>query len=100
MTDDNIIPFEHSIDAATDSTTDDLLAEDQARIAGVRSRLATVNELLSNVDKCCDMWQTGAGYTVTDIDMVERLVYSMEDVLYVGTKHPDDPDDPRGNAHD
>ena len=96
MTDDNIIPFDHSIDAATASTTDNLLAEDQARIAGVRTRLATVNELLSNVDKCCDMWQTGASYTVTDIDMVERLVYSMEDVLYVGTKDPDDPDDPPG----
>ena len=100
MTDDNIIPFDHSIDAATTSTTDDLLAEDQARIAGVRTRLATVNELLMNVDKCCDMWQTGASYTVTDIDMVERLVYSMEDVLYVGTKHEDEPHAPDGYDRD
>ena len=89
MTDDNIIPFDHSIDAATTDTTDDPLAEDQARIAHVRTRLATVNEMFVNIDKCCDMWQNGASYTVTDIDMVERLVHSMEDVLYVGTKSDD-----------
>lgn len=100
MTDDNIIPFDHSIDAATTSTTDDLLAEDQARIAHVRTRLETVNEMFANIDKCCDMWQTGASYTVADIDMVERLVHSMEDVLYVGTKSEDEPHAPDGYDRD
>ena len=100
MTDDNIIPFDHSIDATTPSTTDDTVTEDQARIAHVRTRLETVNELLMNVDKCCDMWQTGASYTVADIDMVERLVYSMEDVLYVGTKSEDEPHAPDGYDRD
>ena len=90
MTDDNIVQFDHSIDATTPSTTDDLVTEDHDRIAHVRTRLSTVNEMVINIDKCCDMWQNGAGYTTSDIDMVERLVYSMEDVLYVGTKDVED----------
>ena len=89
MTDDNIVQFDSTIGDVASSTTEDLVTEDMDRIAGVRTRLATVNELLINVDKCCDMWQDGATYTVEDVDMVERLVYSMEDVLYVGTKSED-----------
>jgi hypothetical protein len=102
MTDDNIVQFDSSIDDTTPSTRDDsIVTEDMDRIAGVRARLSTVNELLMNVDKCCDMWQNGAGYTVADIDMVERLVYSMEDVLYVGTKDvEDDPGDRGGEDSD
>jgi len=96
MTDDNIVQFDSTIGDNTSSTTEDLVTEDMDRIAHVRTRLSTVNELLMNVDKCCDMWQNGAGYTVADIEMVERLVYSMEDVLYVSTKDEDEPHSPDG----